>query len=201
MSINWINTKYLASNNVKVYPSAYRGTNDSKVQIDPKAVLNLEENIIKSSQAGFPGAKSENSYIISWVDGLLKCVIAGYYFEITGINKADIDENHRYATVRLSPVTIADGTETSILSPIDGPGNTSTNEDPGAAMILDTKFGNDYAFIGLAFVNEIKPELFGLDLLAAESTYKLSHTDILSNLKTNNNTVAPITGNMVGGDG
>ena len=201
MSINWINTKYLASNNVKVYPSAYRGTNDSKVQIDPKAVLNLEENIIKSSQAGFPGAKSENSYIISWVDGLLKCVIAGYYFEITGVNKADIDESHRYATVNLSQVTIADGTKTSILSPIDGPGNTTTNEDPGATMILDTKFGNDYAFIGLAFVNEIKPELFGLDLLAAESTYKLSHTDILSNLKTNNNTVAPITGNIVDGDG
>ena len=201
MSINWINTKYLASNNVKVYPSAYRGTDDSKIQIDPKAVLNLEENIIKSSQAGFPGAKSENSYIISWVDGLLKCVIAGYYFEITGVNKADIDDNHRYATVRLSHVTIADGTKTSILSPIDGPGNTSTNADPGAAMILDTKFGNDYAFIGLAFVNEVGTGFVGLDLLAAESTYKLSHTDILSNLKTKNNTVAPITGNIVDGDG
>ena len=74
MSINWINTKYLASNNVKVYPSAYRGTNDSKVQIDPKAVLNLEENIIKSSQAGFPGAKSENSYIISWPWLVLYCL-------------------------------------------------------------------------------------------------------------------------------
>ena len=131
----------------------------------------------------------------------MKCVIAGYYFEITGVNKADIDESHRYATVNLSQVTIADGTKTSIISPIDGPGNTSTNEDPGAAMILDTKFGNDYAFIGLAFVNEIKPGFVGLDLLAAESTYKLSHTDILSNLKNNNNTVAPITGNIVDGTG
>lgn len=204
MSINWINNKYLASNNVKVYPSAYRGTNDSNIQIDPKAVLNLEENIIKSSQAGFPGAKSENSYIISWVDGLLKCVIAGYYFEITGVNKADIDESHRYATVRLRPVTIADGTETSILSPIDGPGNTSTNADPGATMILDIKFGNDYAFIGLAFVNEIKPDVVGLDLLAAESNYKLSHTDILSNLKNNttsSNIAVSITGNIVDGTG
>ena len=70
---------YFLSKNVKVFPSAFRGENE-----DLKSRFPTEYNLIHTGNIG----KNKSSFVLDYAapidgNGLLKCVIGGYYFEIT----------------------------------------------------------------------------------------------------------------------
>ena len=85
---------YFRSSDVRIFPSAFRGTfkaggstDSPDVVFDPEARLNTEANFI------LPRAGVTDSYIIEFNDtqNKLKFVLGGYYFEISNI-KSYIEE-------------------------------------------------------------------------------------------------------------
>lgn len=109
---------YLASNNVKVYPSAYRSAS-----YDPEARLQTEYNLTHA--VGQHGG--QNSFVVDFgaaPDGTsqedwanpLKCVVGGYYFELSRSAKSafsfpedaeDAAIDNIYLGVSLRPATIS----------------------------------------------------------------------------------------------
>ena len=107
---------YLASNNVKVYPSAYRSAT-----YDPEARLQTEYNLTHAvgqhgGQNSFVvdfGAVSEGTSQEAWANPL-KCVVGGYYFELSrsatsAFSFADLDKeiDSIYLGISLRGATIA----------------------------------------------------------------------------------------------
>ena len=99
---------YLKSTQVKVYPSAYRGVNDKGELFNPEAQLNTEFNI-----TNLQANDSYRSYVISWKDSILKCVIHGYYFELT-LDATTINSftSNIYASINIQAATNVDATNT-----------------------------------------------------------------------------------------
>ena len=84
---------YFKSTDVKIFPCAYRGQN-----INPEASSFTEYNFtnIYSKQ----GEKKE-SFIISYTENELKCVIDGYYFEITNLNNYE-KSDYKYLAIKIA---------------------------------------------------------------------------------------------------
>ena len=89
---------YFKSTDVKIFPCAYRGQNASNEPINPEASSFTEYNFtnIYSKQ----GEKKE-SFIISYTENELKCVIGGYYFEITNFNTYE-KSNYQYLAIKIA---------------------------------------------------------------------------------------------------
>ena len=89
---------YFKSADVKIFPCAYRGQNASNEPINPEASSFTEYNFtnIYSKQ----GEKKE-SFIISYTENELKCVIGGYYFEITNFNEYE-KSNYKYLAIKIA---------------------------------------------------------------------------------------------------
>lgn len=152
---------FIPSANVKVFPCAYRGyINDSgtSVGIDPESKANTEYNYVNMySKLG----TTKPSYVISNISNTLKCIIGGYYFEITGLGQEDFIEtitdannnvsySKKYLVLNTKPIPMpASETDSSrstkvLKSLID------ENVD-----YLDTKIDDTYYFVGLAVANTI----------------------------------------------
>ena len=132
------NTYFIESENVKVFPCSYRGFDKFGNIFDPEANGFTEYN--------FANIYGKQTKLISWSDGLLKCVIDGYYFEIKGINPADLyieGQLYKFAIV-LEELKVVGNYTTKVLKPI---GVTNVN-------YLDTEIENDsgYYFTGLALI-------------------------------------------------
>ena len=94
---------YFRSEDVKVFPSAYRGQN-----INPEASSFTEYNFtnIYSKQS-----EKKESFIISYtktknesgdtLESKLKCVIGGYYFEINFINYEEHKSDYKYLAIKV----------------------------------------------------------------------------------------------------
>lgn len=89
---------YFKITDVKIFPCAYRGQNASNEPINPEASSFTEYNFtnIYSKQ----GEKKE-SFIISYTENELKCVIGGYYFEITNFNKYE-KSDYKYLAIKIA---------------------------------------------------------------------------------------------------
>jgi hypothetical protein len=91
------NYKFLSSTAVKVFPSTAR-----KVAVDPEAKLNTEFNFTHlPGYANFPA----DGYVISHNDGVFKCVIHGYYFELT--EGETIVSHPQYLGIKIKKVPLA----------------------------------------------------------------------------------------------
>lgn len=103
--------KYFKSEDVKVFPCAYRGQNASNEPINPEASSFTEYNFtnIYSKQ----GEKKE-SFIISYTENELKCVIGGYYFEITNFNTYE-KSGYKYLAIKIANKELVpfDGTDSA----------------------------------------------------------------------------------------
>ena len=82
------NRKYFKSKDIKVYPTSRRGNYISEAKsytFDPEARLDTEYNKVN----GFTKTVAKSSYVVSFnaTSGILKCVIGGYYFEISNIGE------------------------------------------------------------------------------------------------------------------
>ena len=89
---------YFKITDVKIFPCAYRGQNASNEPINPEASSFTEYNFtnIYSKQ----GEKKE-SFIISYTENELKCVIGGYYFEITNFDKYE-KSDYKYLAIKIA---------------------------------------------------------------------------------------------------
>lgn len=89
---------YFKTTDVKIFPCAYRGQNASNEPINPEASSFTEYNFtnIYSKQ----GEKKE-SFIISYTENELKCVIGGYYFEITNFNTYE-KSDYKYLAIKIA---------------------------------------------------------------------------------------------------
>lgn len=129
------NIYFIESTNIKVFPCAYRGTDSGNIY-DPEANVFTEYN--------FANIYGKQTKLISWSSGLLKCVIDGYYFEISNIDPANLCIDRKLYKFAIVPgqLTIVDNYKTEVLTPI------------GVANInyLDTTINNEDCFTGLAIV-------------------------------------------------
>ena len=84
---------YFKITDVKIFPCAYRGQN-----INPEASSFTEYNFtnIYSKQGG-----KKESFIISYTENELKCVIGGYYFEITNFNTYE-KSDYKYLAIKIA---------------------------------------------------------------------------------------------------
>lgn len=149
---------YLKSTQVKVYPSAYRGVNADKKLFNPEAQLNTEFNIT-NLQASTP----YRSYVLSGYRNSsvpLRCVIRGYYFELTldDTTLAQFEKSTEissiYASIVVKAATdIDDETNTKYAAYTLVPYTQSTIGVPTSS--LDEKQGDDYVFTGLVLTDDI----------------------------------------------
>ena len=99
---------YFKITDVKIFPCAYRGQN-----INPEASSFTEYNFtnIYSKQ----GEKKE-SFIISYTENELKCVIGGYYFEITNFNRYE-KSDYKYLAIKIANKELVpfEGTAPTVL--------------------------------------------------------------------------------------
>ena len=111
---------YFKITDVKIFPCAYRGQN-----INPEASSFTEYNFtnIYSKQ----GEKKE-SFIVSYTENELKCVIGGYYFEITNFNRYE-KSDYKYLAIKIANKELVpfEGTTPAVL------GDTTNNIFLGVA--------------------------------------------------------------------
>ena len=151
------NYYFVESNNIKVFPCAYRGyssTGNSPLVFDPEARSTTEANFTKTYHQISP---NKTSYIVSWTgsnssEGTLTLVLGGYYFEINNCKATDFigSDNTEYSVyINLKNQALATSSSdtnrtTEVLS------SYSNSED-----YLDFKIPNteNYIFVGLAISN------------------------------------------------
>jgi hypothetical protein len=150
---------FIPSANVKVFPCAYRGyINDggTSVGIDPESKANTEYNYVNMySKLG----TTKPSYVISNTSNTLKCIIGGYYFEITGLGQEDFIEtitdannnvsySKKYLVLNTKPISMP-------VSETDSSRSTKVLKSLIDENVdyLDTKIDGTYYFVGLAVAN------------------------------------------------
>lgn len=117
-------TNYFKITDVKIFPCAYRGQN-----INPEASSFTEYNFtnIYSKQ----GEKKE-SFIISYTENELKCVIGGYYFEITNFNTYE-KSGYKYLAIKIA---------NKELVPFDGTDSAGSLDDTTNNLFLGVAGGS-----------------------------------------------------------
>lgn len=155
---------YIRSEDVKVFPCAYRGyisngvDNGTNKVFDPEARAFTEFNY---SNIFSKPSENKKSFIISWdtiatnTSGqettsiqVLKCVIGGYYFEIKNISPADFEdlENDEDKVLGIKLKEIPLGTQPPYSTYVlDTFLSTTVN-------YLDTTFNQNYYFTGLVII-------------------------------------------------
>ncbi len=150
---------FLKSKNVKIYPTARRGkyketsNNSSATYIyDPEARLETEYNKVHH----FSKTVAKNSYIIAWdnfgtVNSKLRCVIDGYYFEITGA------VDYKYLGIQTKDISlVSNNTDTRSTKLIIA--TIRNQEGQNIATVndaLDTVDGNFLGLVGSDDANDL----------------------------------------------
>lgn len=104
---------YFPSKNIKIFPCANRGTfTDSTGGFDPESRVVSEHNFTH-----IPGIlPGKDSYKISYVEGLLCCVIHGYYIEISGLSEEPKEGYLVLSTKKYRTAIEADGKDSNRYS-------------------------------------------------------------------------------------
>ncbi len=89
---------YFKSKDVKIFPCAYRGQDSNGTPINPEASSFTEYNFTNIYSKS--GLKKE-SFIISYTANELKCIIGGYYFEITSLNDYTDKSKYKYLAIKV----------------------------------------------------------------------------------------------------
>lgn len=72
---------YIESKNVKMFPTAFRGTGAENKVFDPEARLNTEHNL--TTLLRYPAITP--GYVIEWTGSKISFVLNGYYFEVNDL--------------------------------------------------------------------------------------------------------------------
>ena len=81
---------FIKSKDIKVYPSAYRGSINDKI-FNPESRLNIEENLVRyytQMSTNTSGNKQKGSFVVDYnADAqTIEFVVKGYYFKIFNTN-------------------------------------------------------------------------------------------------------------------
>ena len=136
--------KFLSSNKVKVFPTAFRGKDSNGKVIDPNAFLTTEENIVNiANKVTYRG----KNYF--WNDGgTIHLILGGYYFvfskdDVTSQFTNPSNDDEIYAGINIDNLTTSyESYQAKTLTPNGG----------SAGDILDTAAGVVQEFKGLSFV-------------------------------------------------
>ena len=154
---------YFRSENVKVFPCAYRGyrrlvdnnaANTSHVVYNPESRGFTEYNYSHV----YPRLDKENgSYLVSWENsnqsnGKLCCVIGGYYFELYNVQLSDLADKR--LAIKVTSISLSENTNSS-NNPLETTYILAAFKDQ-TATVLDTDLLNNgnSAFIGLAVLEK-----------------------------------------------
>ena len=160
--------KFLSSNNIRVFPTAFRGKDANDKAIDPNAFLTTEENIVNITNKVLYRGKN-----YFFVDGdTIHLILGGYYFVFS---KSDVTSQFTpnsgaiiYAGINIDNLTTSyESYQAKTLTPNGG----------SAGDILDVNTGSVQEFKGLSFV---------LNDDTTEFTYKLAlfeYTDSWDNVE------------------
>lgn len=146
---------YLKSSEIKMFPSALRGTdltestsenNNSTTLINPEARLNSETNLTNIAN----GITISGSYVISYTNNILKFCIHGYYFEISNVSSylSSTWYNHKvYANIYINNLSSSNTYDLNSLSSFDGSTNldkvdNGTNIFTGLYISLDSSYSS-----------------------------------------------------------
>lgn len=148
---------YFKSSDVRIFPSAFRGTfkaggdaDSPDVVFDPEARLNTEANFI------LPKAGATDSYIIEYNDtqNKLKFVLGGYYFEISNIKNYIEEIQGKYIGIKLRSINLQDTNPDNAAYHRDSIRNTQLLDswDVNTDNVLDMEINGEYAFTGLNII-------------------------------------------------
>lgn len=150
---------YIESKNIRVFPCAYRGyysttgeETTTKV-FDPEARATTEANFANTYHKI---STRKESYVVSWdsENSVLKVVIGGYYFEITGhtINDFFDEDNPKSLCIKTEEITLGtDDADTERKTTI----LKSWTENDKYLDVADSS-GTTYIFTGLIVVNNLE---------------------------------------------
>ena len=153
--------QYIKSQDIRVFPCAYRGYYNSSTT--PATTLVFDPEARATTEANFTNtfhklSNNKESYVVAWVPdlgastGTLKCVIGGYYFEIYNheINDFFNSDSPYYLCINTKPISLGtsepDETDARTTEVLSSFANTTD--------YLDVKQDNDYAFTGLLISTE-----------------------------------------------
>ena len=150
---------YIESKNIRVFPCAYRGYYNTAGEetttkvFDPEARATTEANFANTYHK--ISARKE-SYVVSWdsENSVLKVVIGGYYFEITGhtINDFFDEDNPKSLCIKTEEITLGtDDADTERKTTI----LKSWTENDKYLDVADSS-GTTYIFTGLIVINNLK---------------------------------------------
>lgn len=177
-----INGNYFLSENVKVFPCAYRGQDGAGKIFNPEARLNTEWNFTRGvnqwrEESDITTAKQ--SYIISYskptteITGILKFILGGYYFEITGLTTEDIASmRNKLLCLKLASIT----TENMATKVID---SWTTN----TSHILDIEISGSYYFTGIKILSTEETDQGDFQLGILNSSGNILYSNFLPNIQ------------------
>lgn len=169
------NIKYFRSEDIKVFPCSFRGnylieTGDYQNQsyaFDPESRLTTEYNFTHLHSIGNPSS----SYVIEFNEdnGILKCVIGGYYFEISNINTYIEDLKNKTLAIQLDEIELKPSETDSRFdeSSIDSTRKTYVLKSwDSRTTSLDFLVDGDseYKFYGLAILSDDSQVIKSLSL-------------------------------------
>lgn len=120
---------YFKSEKVKVFPCSYRGYKENQANqnnedmIDPESRMITESNYANATGFNFYNMNATtdrglgDSYILNYINHILKVVINGYYFEIDLTDYQPI--NWQYLYINVGQITIAENMYTTVLKTVD----------------------------------------------------------------------------------
>jgi len=192
---------FFKSKDVKVFPCAYRGTDDTGAYFNPESIIQSEFNFVNA-----PNRHWKQSYVISYDNTThkLKCVINGYYFEIDNVDDylAKLTSTKFELAIKVANVAIG-GTsnQTEVLANLDTLGGAGQTSDQS----LDNKKDGTYYFTGLAYGLSDTSRYIALDALTKETngSWHITYASLLPEIAhdtTENSSVLPgatkITGEL-----
>ena len=159
--IEYKNNRYIESQNIKIFPCAYRGyynnVSGETAVIDPEARSNTETNFTETFHKL---SANKESYVVSWDkdNAILKCVIGGYYIEV--YNHNTLEDWFKDPTGKCSPYYLCITT-----SPVDLGTDSTADGDRKTRLLasfadtpnyLDIKIETQYIFTGLTLKTEVE---------------------------------------------
>ena len=191
--INIDGNLYLPSENVKVFPTAYRGAVEN-INGDVIQHINIESKLsTENSLRHLSPAFTKNSYVLDWegsitditdptitkkITGTISCFINGYYFELKfGSDPGYEIGNNLFLCIKTAETELVNSeTTTRLVS-----WHETTNSNDSSSLqddVLDYKYdstNNLYAFTGLTFKSTRPSEnnVYYLDLTKSKDSLKL----------------------------
>ena len=150
--------KFFKSTDVKVFPCTYRGQDNEGKYFNQESIVQTEFNFVNSSNSHL-----QSSYIIPTIvnnheiiinNNTLKCVIKGYYFEISHLDTYGFDAAVDFALgILLVDSNIGTSSETTKVLGYINKNQPSATQGSLENLDRENDTDHEYYFYGLAYID------------------------------------------------